>query len=161
MMITFTNGPRQFTLRVAGVCLEKGRVLLHRLEGDSFWILPGGRAEHDEPSVASIERELFEETGCRARSLRLLWVVENFFTFGEQTCHELGLYHLVEFPRDARVFDGDAFWGVEGNQRLEYRWFAFEQLADLVIYPAFLKDRLLAIPSGIDHVVHRDAPEVP
>jgi len=44
-MITFEEGEKRFTYRVAGIALDVDRVLLLRTEKDDFWFLPGGRVE--------------------------------------------------------------------------------------------------------------------
>ena len=60
-MITFVRDNIQFGLRVAGVAIHEGHVLLHRAECDDFWALPGGRAELLEPAVESLKRETNDE----------------------------------------------------------------------------------------------------
>jgi 8-oxo-dGTP pyrophosphatase MutT (NUDIX family) len=60
-MITFARENVWFALRVAGVAIHDGHVLLHRAECDDFWALPGGRAELLEPAAESLIREMQEE----------------------------------------------------------------------------------------------------
>jgi hypothetical protein len=59
-MITFCRNNVTFGLRVAGIAIHEGYVLLHRAECDDFWALPGGRAEQLEPSTASLKHEIME-----------------------------------------------------------------------------------------------------
>src|SRR3972149_1738715 len=79
-MITFDEGKLRFVYRVAGVAIDKGRVLLETVGGQDFWFLPGGRGEFLEPSKETLRREIIEEIGARVKVVRLLWVVENFFS---------------------------------------------------------------------------------
>ena len=62
-MLTFERAGHKYTQRVAAVVTRDGEVLLHRMEGWSFWVLPGGRAEFLEPSRSGLHREMAEEMG--------------------------------------------------------------------------------------------------
>src|SRR5690349_19597386 len=95
----------RFNHRAVGVCADDGHVLLHRSVNDDFWSLPGGRIELGESSSQAIVREMREELGLDAHTERLLWVVENFFTHGNVSHHELGMYYLISFARDAAIYD--------------------------------------------------------
>ena len=83
-MITFVRNNVRFGLRVAGIAIHKGHVLLHRAECDDFWALPGGRGELLEPAVAALKREMKEEMDADVTVVRLLWVLENFFEYRTQ-----------------------------------------------------------------------------
>ena len=75
-------GPRQ--LVGAGVaCLNtSGEVLLVRRGDNGHWDVPGGRVEPGESVEAAARRELLEETGLQAGTLRLLGVFS-----GPETLH--------------------------------------------------------------------------
>lgn len=65
------------------VCLnEDGEVLLVRRGDNGHWDVPGGRVEPGEAVEAAARRELLEETGMQARTLRLLGVFS-----GPETLH--------------------------------------------------------------------------
>jgi len=49
-MITFDREGARFGFRVAAVVVRNGKALLHQIEGDGFWCLPGGRVELGEPA---------------------------------------------------------------------------------------------------------------
>ncbi len=90
-MICFDQGTRRFNYRVVGVAIHDDSVLLHRAAGESFWTLPGGRAEHGETAEQTIRREMLEELETDVHVDRLLWVVENFFEYDGLSYHELAL----------------------------------------------------------------------
>src|SRR5262245_28429314 len=96
-MIRLDQGNRRFNYRVVGVAIHDGSVLLHRAEHESFWTLPGGRAEHGETAEQTIRREMLEEIATGVLVDRLLWVVENFFEYEGVSYHELALYFLIHF----------------------------------------------------------------
>ena len=154
-MISFETPAGRFNYRVAGVAMAAGRVLLHRREGDDFWTLPGGRPEPMEPAGDALRREMREELSVPVTVGRLLWLVENFFTFEgrryhelllcfEMTCGDLGqrarrLRRLGRRPADAVP--------------VVSRW---TTLAALPIRPAFLAPALRNLPATPVHVVHED-----
>jgi 8-oxo-dGTP pyrophosphatase MutT (NUDIX family) len=166
-VISFLVDGVQFNLRAAAVITDNGHVLLHRAVHEDFWSLPGGRVEAGESSAATIVRELAEELGpaLDARIERSLWVVENFFTYENVPSHELGIYYLVmpgatsPYLAKDRTFDGieDDLPLHEGERmRLIFQWFPLDALADLPLYPTFLRERLPALPATLELVTHID-----
>jgi 8-oxo-dGTP pyrophosphatase MutT (NUDIX family) len=156
-MITFTRGDKRFNLRIAGIAIEDGRVLLHQFEGDDFWALPGGRGELLEPAAETLRREMREELAIDVDVERLLWVVENFFEYHGTRFHEIGFYFLMHVPplwplRSSRT----PFVGHEGHLRLTFRWFLLDELSDIVLVPSFLPAALQDLPTSVQHVVHVD-----
>jgi 8-oxo-dGTP diphosphatase len=53
------------TLHIAAICLTdpQGRLLVVRKHNSRFWMLPGGKTEHEETPFLTMKRELLEETG--------------------------------------------------------------------------------------------------
>ncbi len=166
VMLSFDAGPARFNFRIVGVALdpERGRVLLHRAEGDDFWSLPGGRAELLEPAEATLRREMREELGAEIAVERLLWVVENFFEHAGKSYHELALYFLIAFPHDSGLVraDGPFFGWEEGGITLIFQWHPLAALDAIPLYPTFLRAGLRALPAAPVHVVHTDVkPDAP
>jgi ADP-ribose pyrophosphatase YjhB (NUDIX family) len=157
-MIRFDQGNRRFNYRVVGVAIHNDSVLLHRADHESFWTLPGGRAEHGETAEQTLKREMREELETDVHVDRLLWVVENFFEYEGVSYHELALYFLIRFQPDSAPLHSDAVDGVEGNVVLRFRWFPVrrEALVALPLLPAFLPEGLTELPRSPVHVVHRD-----
>ncbi|MGZ3638562.1 MAG: NUDIX hydrolase [Ktedonobacterales bacterium] len=160
-MISFPLAGGCFTHRAVGVCVDDGYVLLHRSVNDDFWSLPGGRIELGEASLQAIVREMREELGLDAHTERLLWIVENFFTYGDVSHHELGMYYLISFQHDAPIYDKThVHEGLEDIElRLLFRWFPLETLANVHLFPTFLRVGLRELPLYPTHIVHTDGDE--
>jgi ADP-ribose pyrophosphatase YjhB (NUDIX family) len=156
-MIRFDEGPRRFNYRVAGVAIHDGAVLLHRADGDSFWTLPGGRAEHGESAEETIRREMREELDTDADVVRLLWFVENFFPHEGLRYHEIALYFLIRFPADSLPRTSAHFDRIDNGTRFTFRWHPVhaDVLMQLPLFPVFLPKALTAVPTSVIHIVER------
>ncbi|WP_072426929.1 NUDIX hydrolase [Chitinimonas taiwanensis] len=142
-MISFRINSHRFHLRAGAVALEAGHVLLHRLEGDPFWTLPGGRVEAGEEGAHTIVREFMEELATSVTCNDLLGIGENFFEFDGEPHHEIGLYYSVSLPENSKVRNTKiSHAGLEGNRRLEFRWFPLAAVRGLDLRPAALRDSL-------------------
>lgn len=157
-MIRFDHGHRRFNYRVVGVAIHDDSVLLHRADHESFWTLPGGRAELGETAEQTITREMLEELDTDVHVDRLLWVVENFFEYDGVSYHELALYFLMHFHPGSAPLHSEAFDGAEGDVTLRFRWFPLrrEALVALPLLPAFLPEGLTELPRAAAHIVYRD-----
>ncbi|MGA8986403.1 NUDIX hydrolase [Aeromicrobium sp.] len=58
------------------VVVDQGRILLTRISAVGYpvgaWTLPGGGVDHGEPPYSAVQRELWEEAGLVATSVRLV-----------------------------------------------------------------------------------------
>lgn len=155
----------RFRQRAAALITHGDKVLLHQLEGDHFWALPGGSIEPGESAAEALRRELYEELGPvlgTAVTVGALAVVaENFFTYAGVAYHEIGLYlHASPVPGGPLVTANGPHDGVEGSRKLVFAWFAPAEMAHLDIRPAFLREYLGGFRAqgaqGVLHIVHRD-----
>lgn len=161
-LIRFEEGDWRFQCRVAGIAVDEGRVLLHHADFEDFWTFPGGRAELSEPLAAGLRREMQEELETEVIVERLLWVVENFFTYDGKAYHELGFYFLMTLPPDSPIRAATApFVREDGTTQLIFQWHPIEVLERMRLFPAFLRRALRALPQATTHVVEHadfDAP---
>lgn len=163
MILAFEEGNDRFNYRVAGVAVHEDSVLLHRAEGDDFWTLPGGRAEFGEPAERTLKREMREEIGIDVEVVRLLWLVENFFEYGQERYHEVALYFLIRFrAAGSHPVRAGSFESPENVTKLTFQWFPCrtEVLSGLPLLPSFLQTGLEELPEGVQHVVHHDSTAV-
>lgn len=152
MDATFNLEDKVFNYQVAGVWVENGHVLLHRQASDSYWALPGGRAQILEDSKTCLMREMEEELGVSVEIERLLWTVESFFPYAGKNFHEIGFYYLVRGAREQPLFQTGPFFGPEGD-RLVYQWIPLSEISETVLYPEFLREALTELPQGTQHLI--------
>ena len=58
-------------IEVRGATFRDGRVLLVRETADGLWTLPGGWADVNETPSQAVEKEIHQESGFRARAVKL------------------------------------------------------------------------------------------
>ncbi|MES2992004.1 MAG: NUDIX domain-containing protein [Pseudomonadota bacterium] len=156
-MLSIDIQNHRFQVRAAAVFIEGDFVLLHRLDGDDFWALPGGRVEAGEDGASTIVREMAEELGDAVTCGPLLYTVENFFEIAGKAHHEIGLYYRAQLPHDSRVRDTSVeHAGVEGDKALVFAWFPRHALDAITLHPSFLKAALCEEPLAHRHVIQRD-----
>jgi len=156
-MIRLKEGDTRFNYRVAGIAVHEGSVLLHQAEGEDFWTFPGGRAEFGETAEQTLKREMREEIGIEVEVVRLLWFVENFFTYADNRYHEIGLYFLMRLPiTNNCLVEPGSFQGQEEEVKLTFQWFPRrpEVLSSLPLLPSFLQTALQELPQSAQHIVH-------
>lgn len=149
-----------FSYRVAGICLQNGRVLLQTTTGeDRSFAFPGGHVSFGETNEQTLIREFREETGLDIRVGELKWVAEIFFPWGEKTCHQICLYYLVEVQDESVTAEGK-FIGreqLEGrNFNLEFHWVPIEQVKKLEVYPVQAAALLEKLDEGVQHFIYRE-----
>ncbi len=154
-MISFDIDDYRYNLRAAAIILDGDRVLLHKIEGDTFWCVPGGRVDAGEQAAVTVVREMQEELSELVSCGKLLWTVENFFEYRGQKQHELGLYFLTYLLPDSRLLNtAGPYMGNEGNLKLTFEWFKRADLHSLDIRPSFLANALAKPEPQLAHIVH-------
>lgn len=144
--IHIRTGGGVFVYRVAGIARDGDRVLLHRMDGDEIWALPGGRARMGETAAEALAREMSEELGADVAVGKVMWLVENFFEghlYDDAGIphHEIGVYMAMTLPDE--FYADDSFRGEEVTARgeigLEFRWFDTGSLGKVDLRPRILR----------------------
>ena len=107
-----SNGtPHRFNYRVAALIERNGRFLISHPQSESFAFLPGGRVKIGETAENALYRELQEELNLTVTASRAIFHVENFFTYGGEAFHEIGLFFHLDgsalpgLPEDGEIRD--------------------------------------------------------
>ena len=104
--------------RATVICTREDRILLVSKD-ELRWALPGGRPDKGESPADAAGRELFEETGIKARELRFL-----FEFAGATTLHYVFIARVDELVR-----------ATPRNEIAHCRWLARGNLTDQAISP--------------------------
>jgi ADP-ribose pyrophosphatase YjhB (NUDIX family) len=152
-MISYKENGIGFNYRMAGVCIHNGSVLLHQMQGDTSWTLPGGRSELLEDTKTTVQREFKEESGYDVEVGRPLWFVENFFQHQTTQWHEVSLFYEVSFQADSACLKTNQFYGQEGDGVIVFKWFSLNDLEDIPLFPAFLRIGLNDLPEKLERIV--------
>ncbi len=156
-MISVTKDHKAFNLRCAAIFRNNNRVLLHTIQGNGFWVLPGGRCHFGENSAEALKREIREELRTDITVGPLVWIVENFFTHNGKEHQNTGFYYEAEFSKGHPYYkENNTISFVENGRELLFRWFDCNELSDLILYPSFIREKLREPSASITHIIHED-----
>lgn len=157
--ILFREADAVFSYRVAGICIQDGKVLLQSAPGDPGFAFPGGHVAFGETHEETLRREFQEEIGAQIAVGELKWVAELFFPWGEKPCQQICLYYLVEL-RDTVTPRAGSFRAKEKMDtqvsELEFHWIPLEQTAEISIYPNQAAGLLADIGGAVRHFIYRE-----
>jgi 8-oxo-dGTP diphosphatase len=134
-----SNGasPRTPIAAAGVVCLRGDDVLLVRRGApplEDHWSLPGGRIEWGERAADAALRELKEETGCEARLIGLIDVVDGLMMRGRPSAMPQTHYVLVDY---AAIWTGGDPRG--GDDAREARFFGPDEIKSLGLWSETLR----------------------
>ena len=122
--------PRGPFVGVSAIVVRDGAVLFGRRRGsigDGTWAFPGGKVDAGEDPADTVRRELLEETGLVARSVRpIAWTSDLIPGAGQ---HFITLHHVV-------VADGGEPIVREVDKVESWSWFDWDELPSPVFAPA-------------------------
>lgn len=157
-MLSFDLAGRRFQMRAVAIIQRDGYLLIHKATHENFWSLPGGRVEFGETAAETLEREVAEELGCTSRIGPLRFLVENFFAYNGEDCHEIGWYYETELS-STFPFASDEICHrfMEGIHDLEFRWVKCdaETFGVYRLLPPMLPAQLTDPTPGFRHILER------
>ena len=158
--ILFKTKDWVFSYRVAGICVQGGKVLLQTTTGeDRSFAFPGGHVSFGETNADALIREFREEIGADITVGDLKWVAEVFFPWGTKPCHQICLYYLVEIqnPKIPREGCFTAKEHLEGCRfDLEFHWIPLEDVKNLEVYPTQTPELLQHLDEGVQHFIYQE-----
>lgn len=141
-------------IRVAGILVVDGAVILENAIGTDLWNLPGGRLEDIETLELAVRREFQEEMGLAVACEDMVVVNENFFPLGGDVMREYGFYFRVR-ALDPGVSPKTALKSKEA--RFRYEWTPLERLHEIHFQPVALIQHLVDLPTQTLFLSTRDA----
>lgn len=118
---------------------EDGKILLCRGKGKGNWFFPGGHIEEGESAPEALMREIKEELGEESEVMRFIGASENKYQTKNGEVHEINLVFEVNLLSDGgRTSQED---------HLEFDWLTRDELRDAIVFPATLRDAVLATHS--------------
>lgn len=157
--ILFKTDDAVFSYRVAGICMQNGKVLLQTTTDDPAFAFPGGHVAFGETNEQTMIREFKEEIGAEITVGELRWVAEVFFPWGTRPCHQICLYYMVELNDEVTPREG-IFLGreqIEGrNFDLEFHWVPLKVARSYEIYPVQCRELLDRLDEGVQHFVYQE-----
>ena len=154
-MVMFSDGDITFMYRVGGIAVHGGRLLVERDVRHGFCFVPGGRVEYGESAVEALAREAREEFGEDVQIGRLVITADNLFELDGVRYQEVGLYFLMEFASGSGILAHEGAFEAE-EPGLQYQWLPLDELEDANLQPAFLIERVRAIPRAAEYIAHAD-----
>lgn len=152
----FVSEKHMGDLRVAGVMVKDGKLLVQRDADGSIYALPGGHVQMGETLEAALTREFREETGMAVTCSRMLWSEECFWTWKSKRAHSIAFYYLIE-SKDSSALPSDlAFVPHKDNPQVLMGWIPLEDVHHITIYPAFLKTEVHQLNGPIQHFITRE-----
>lgn len=159
MDIIFKTEDYVFSYRVAGICIQNGKVLLQKPSNDTGFAFPGGHVTLGETNEQTLIREFQEEIGIDVAVGDLKWVGELFFPWGKKSWHQICLYYVVELQAGDIPLEG-MFLGkehIEGrNFDLEFHWIPVTELKNIEVYPTNVVELMNQFDQGVQHFVYNE-----
>lgn len=156
--ILFRTDGYVFSYRVAGVCMQDGRILLQKPTNGSDYAFPGGHVAFGETHAETLVREFKEEIGADVQVGDLMWVGELFFPWGDRPCQQICLYYRVDIlsPETPKTGSFAAREQLGGRSfQMEFQWVPADILDQIEVYPS--NARALLKGEGVQHFIYREA----
>ena len=142
-------------LRVAGVLIRNGKLLVQREIGGVEYALPGGHVKIGETTEAALIREYQEEMNLVIECKHLLCTEECFWEWNGVRTHNISFYYLIEDGSGLELPEREGFLQHRDNKEIEYGWLPIDQLQNITIYPEFIKHEIFSLDGKQKHFTTR------
>lgn len=150
----FTDENRICDVRVAGILMKDGKLLVQKAVDKNEYAILGGHLQFGETTKQALVREYLEETGVNIVCRRLLWIEECFWSWNGADAHNICFYYLIDACEELALPDG--FSPLYDNSSVVYGWLPVDELVSINIYPRFLKEEIHDLADHPKHFVTRD-----
>ena len=146
-----------FKMRVSGLIIKNGKLLTVDICENNFYCLPGGHVHLGESSLEAIKREIKEEVGVEAIDVKLLSIIENFFTNNKgKVVHEVCYYYTI-YVEGVNENDYTFVENDEGElKELKFKWFKLAELENIDFRPKALAKKLKSGNFDFEHIITKD-----
>lgn len=126
---------RRFNVRVYGICVHNGNVLVadERIKGREITKFPGGGLEFGEGTIDCIKREFREETGQEVEAVRHFYTTDFFVesAFNPES-QVISIYYLVKFvsPPAFTVKNKKFDFVQHTNDEFVFRWVPLARISE-------------------------------
>ncbi len=89
--------------------------------------------------------------------VRMLWIGEIFFPWGDKSCHQICLYYLVDTNDNidtSVIFEKNDVVD-EKMSHVAFKWINIDDFDKIEIYPVQAKDLLKNISTQIEHFIYK------
>lgn len=118
MDINFNYGDITLNVRVAGVYIENGKVLMSRHKNSTFKNLPGGRIKLGEDSISALKREYMEELDKEIEIISEPFILENFYNRNNINYHEYLFVYLININNIDNFTKDDLIFSMEDKDEI-------------------------------------------
>lgn len=140
-------------LRVAGVLVRNGMLLVQRERNGNEYALPGGHVRIGEVMTHTLIREFLEETHADIECGKLLWTEECFWEYQCKRIHNISFYYRIQLCSDSDIPDDGTFCSQKDNDNVLFGWVPLDELDSITIYPEFLKQAIHHLDAPAAHYV--------
>lgn len=157
--ILFKTDNYVFSYRVAGICIQNGKILLQKPTNDNGFAFPGGHGALGETSEETLIREFKEEIGADISVGELKWVGEIFFPWAAKPCHQICLYYAISIEDIHTPINGIFMAREQLNGRsfeMEFHWIPMDKISHIEVYPANAVQLLDHFSDGVQHFIYRE-----
>lgn len=140
-------------LRVAGVLVRDGLLIVQRDRGGNEYALPGGHVKIGEVMTDSLVREFMEETGAKIECRNLLWTEECFWEYRGKKVHNIAFYYRIELCSGSDIADRGEFVASRDNSNVLLGWMPVSEIDSVTIYPEFIRQTIHQLDAPAKHFV--------